>query len=114
MPKNKALFLDRDGVINIDHPYVHSREEFHFQDGIFDLCRAAQALGYILLVVTNQSGIARGYFTESIFLELMEWMLDRFAEQRVVISRVYYCPYNPGFGVGEYKRDSPFRKPQPG
>lgn len=114
MRKNKALFLDRDGVINVYHPYVHSREEFQFQEGIFDLCRAAQSRNYHLLVVTNQAGIARGYFTEPVFLELTEWMLDRFAEQAIYISRVYYCPYHPVHGVGRYKSDSPFRKPNPG
>jgi D-glycero-D-manno-heptose 1,7-bisphosphate phosphatase len=114
MRKNKALFLDRDGVINVYHPYVRSREEFHFREGIFELCRAAQSLDYLLLVVTNQSGIARGYFTESDFLELTEWMLDRFGEQQINIARVYYCPYHPVYGVGRYKFDSPFRKPNPG
>jgi D-glycero-D-manno-heptose 1,7-bisphosphate phosphatase len=114
MLKNKALFLDRDGVINIDYPYVHSREEFHFQKGIFELCRAAQSLNYLLLVVTNQSGIARGYFTEVDFLELTEWMLDRFAEQQIYIARVYFCPFHPVYGVGRYKSDTPFRKPHPG
>lgn len=112
--KNKALFLDRDGVINVDHPYVHSPEEFHFQEGIFELCRAAQSLNYLLLIVTNQSGIARGYFTEPDFLALTEWMLDRFAEQQIQFARVYYCPYHPVYGVGGYKHESPFRKPHPG
>ena len=114
MCKNKALFLDRDGVINVDCPYVHSREEFQFYEGIFELCRAAQSLSYLLLVVTNQAGIARGYYTESDFLELTGWMLDRFAEQQVQIARVYYCPYHPVHGLGRYKYDSPDRKPNPG
>jgi HAD superfamily hydrolase (TIGR01662 family) len=60
MAENKAVFLDRDGVINVGHPYVHLREEFEFQEGIFELCRSAQRLNYLLIVVTNQSGIARG------------------------------------------------------
>ena len=67
MGKNKALFLDRDGVINVEHGYVHSREAFCFQPGIFELCRAAQDLGYILVVVTNQAGIARVTTVESEF-----------------------------------------------
>ena len=113
-PKNKALFLDRDGVINVEQCYVHGRETFHFQEGIFDLCRAAQILGYVLVVVTNQAGIARGYYTESEFLELTEWMIHKFAEQQIEIARVYYCPYHPIHGVGKYKYDSPDRKPKPG
>lgn len=111
---NKAVFLDRDGVINIERCYVHCREDFHFQEGIFELCRAAQSLGYLLVVVTNQAGIARGYYTESEFLELTEWMVQKFAEQQIQIARVYYCPYHPVHGVGEYKYDSPDRKPKPG
>jgi D-glycero-D-manno-heptose 1,7-bisphosphate phosphatase len=72
MRKSKALFLDRDGVVNVERGYVHSPERFQFQEGIFELCRAAQTLGYRLVVLTNQAGIARGYCTESEFLELTE------------------------------------------
>lgn len=118
MPKgpgrNKALFLDRDGVINIERRYVHSREEFQFQEGIFELCQAAQSLGLILVVVTNQAGIAREYFTESEFVELTEWMIQEFAWRWIQIARVYYCPFHPIYGVGPYKFDSPDRKPRPG
>jgi D-glycero-D-manno-heptose 1,7-bisphosphate phosphatase len=112
--KNKALFLDRDGVINVERGYVHARADFHFQRGIYDLCLKAQALGYFLLVVTNQGGIARGYYTESDFLELTKWMIKKFAERRVHIAHVYYCPYHPVHGVGSYKYDSPERKPKAG
>lgn len=112
--RHKALFLDRDGVINLERCYVHSREEFQFQDGIFELCRAARNLGYLLVVVTNQAGIARGYYKQQDFLQLTEWMIGRFAEQQIHIARVYYCPYHPIHGVGKYKRDSPDRKPKPG
>jgi len=111
---NKALFLDRDGVINVERGYVHRREAFCFQAGIFDLCRAAQMLGYLLLVVTNQAGIARGYYTESDFLELTEWMIREFAARGVDIAHVYYCPYHPIHGIGAYQYDSPDRKPKPG
>jgi D-glycero-D-manno-heptose 1,7-bisphosphate phosphatase len=111
---NKALFLDRDGVINVEYGYVHLREAFQFQEGIFELCRAAQNLGYLLVVITNQAGIARGYYTESEFLDLTEWMIDKFTEQQIRIARVYYCPYHPIHGVGVYKYDSPDRKPKPG
>ena len=112
--KAKALFLDRDGVINVERGYVHRRDDFQFREGIFDLCRAAQTLGYRLVVVTNQAGIARGYYTEAEFLELTAWMVHKFAEQEIQIARVYYCPYHPAHGVGGYKRDSPDRKPNPG
>lgn len=111
---NKALFLDRDGVINTELRYVYSREDFHFQDGIFELCQAARALGYLLVVVTNQAGIARGYFRESEFIKLTEWMIREFDQRRIPIARVYYCPYHPVYGVGQYKFDSADRKPRPG
>jgi D-glycero-D-manno-heptose 1,7-bisphosphate phosphatase len=114
MGKNKALFLDRDGVINVDRGYVHCRDEFQFQEGIFELCGAAQALGYLLVVVTNQAGIARGFYTEAEFHELTTWMTRRFAEEHIEIARVYYCPYHPVHGLGSYRYDSPDRKPNPG
>ena len=112
--RNKALFLDRDGVINVDKGHVHHRESFEFIPGIFELCRAAQSLGYLLVVVTNQAGIARGYYSESDFNDLTEWMMTRFAEKKISITRLYYCPYHPVFGVGRYKYDSQDRKPNPG
>jgi D-glycero-D-manno-heptose 1,7-bisphosphate phosphatase len=114
MFRNRALLLDRDGVINEERCYVHSPEAFEFQEGIFDLCRAAQSLGYLLIVVTNQAGIARGYYSEDDFHRLTEWMTRQFAEQGIHLSRVYHCPYHPLHGVGDYKRESLDRKPNPG
>ena len=109
-----ALFLDRDGVINIDHAYVCRQEDFEFVDGIFELCRNAKRLGYLIFVITNQAGIGRGYYTEQDFLRLTDWMCGRFATEGAVIDRVYFCPFHPEHGVGHYKADSPFRKPGPG
>jgi len=114
MAKAKALFLDRDGVINIEREYVYRREDFTFQDGIFELCSAAQSLGYLLLVVTNQAGIARGYYAESEFLDLTDWMIAEFKERGVVITKVYYCPHHPVHGLEPYRIDSLDRKPKPG
>jgi D-glycero-D-manno-heptose 1,7-bisphosphate phosphatase len=71
---DRALFLDRDGVINVDHGYVHRIDQLQFMDGIFDLCLLAQARGYLLIVVTNQAGIGRGLFTEDDFRVLTEWI----------------------------------------
>ena len=112
--RNKALLLDRDGVINIEKGYVHRRQDFHFREGIFDLCRAAQMLRYLPVIVKNQAGIARGYYTESEFQELTDWMLREFCRHGVSIVRVYYCPYHPVYGIGKYKYDSADRKPKPG
>jgi len=111
---HKALFLDRDGLINIDHAYVYRQEDFDFVDGIFEVCRAAQAKGYELIVVTNQSGIGRGYYTEADFHVISNWMLDQFKQNGVLVKDVYFCPYHPTSAKGDYKKDMPCRKPHPG
>lgn len=112
--ENRALFLDRDGVINHDSGYTSKADDFMFVEGIFDLCRAAKHKGYLLIVVTNQAGIGRGYYSEGDFLTLTDWMCRRFEEEGAPISDVYHCPYHPEHGVGEYKKDSFDRKPNPG
>lgn len=114
MKMNRALFLDRDGVINVDHGYVYQPENFEFIDGIFDLCRAAAELGYLIVVITNQAGIGRGYYTEDDFLRLSDWMCGEFASRGVNVAKVYFCPTHPKHGIGQYKVDSPMRKPGPG
>ena len=110
----RALFLDRDGVINVDRGYVWQITDFEFVPGIFDLCATAQQLGFAPIVVTNQAGIGRGYYTEADFVRLTTWMLERFRERDIHIRRVYHCPYHPTDGIGDYKRDSDDRKPNPG
>jgi D-glycero-D-manno-heptose 1,7-bisphosphate phosphatase len=114
MSQARALFLDRDGVINIDHGYVCQPGQFEFVDGIFALCRQAAGLGYRIVVVTNQAGIGRGYYTEQEFHALSDWMCRQFLAQGVAIDGVYFCPYHPEHGIGEYRRESEFRKPGPG
>ena len=114
MSLRPALFLDRDGVINVDHAYVHKRADFEFVDGIFDLCRAAKAQGYELIVVTNQAGIGRGYYTEADFAQLTAWMCERFSDEGAPITDVFYCPHHPEHGIGDYHRESFDRKPNPG
>jgi len=91
----KALFLDRDGVINIDKSYLYKIEEFEFCDGIFELLNHAVKLGYLLFVVTNQSGIGRGYYSEADFLKLTDWMVKEFEKREIPIQKVYYCPHHP-------------------
>lgn len=114
MNRRPALFLDRDGVINVDHAYVGKQEDFEFVDGIFELCRSAKELGYLIFVVTNQAGVGRGYYTEQDFLNLTDWMSDGFKMQGINIDKVYFCPSHPEHGIGKYKVDSPNRKPNPG
>jgi D-glycero-D-manno-heptose 1,7-bisphosphate phosphatase len=113
-PLARALFLDRDGVINVEKNYVHRVEDFEFMPGIFELCRRAGELGYLLVVVTNQAGIGRGFYTEADFQRLTEWMVAAFGDAGVAISRVYHCPYHPTAGFGAYRQDSFDRKPRPG
>lgn len=114
MAKAPALFIDRDGVINREKQYVHRREDFEFIDGVFAACREAAALGYKLVVITNQAGIARGYYSEDDFHALTAWMLERFAQQGVIIDGVYFCPHHPAAGVGDYRKACDCRKPEPG
>jgi D-glycero-D-manno-heptose 1,7-bisphosphate phosphatase len=109
-----ALFLDRDGIINLDTGYVHRIEEFHFREGIFELCAAAQGRGLALVVVTNQAGIGRGLYTEGDFHTLTAWMLDRFAEQGIRFAGIEFCPDHPVHGIGPYRRENRRRKPGPG
>lgn len=110
----QALFLDRDGVINHDSGYTSSIDKFQFIEAVFDLCRAARRSGYLLIVVTNQAGIGRGYYSEQDFFKLTEWMCERFEIEGVPITDVFYCPYHPAHGIGRYKKDSFDRKPNPG
>ena len=106
--------MDRDGVINIDYGYVGTCADFHFVDGIFDLVKVAQTSGYKIIVVTNQSGIARGYYTEADLGDLHSWMLSRFASKDLSVDAIYYCPFHPTEGKGYYLYDSFDRKPKPG
>jgi D-glycero-D-manno-heptose 1,7-bisphosphate phosphatase len=112
--KCRALFLDRDGVINIDHGYVYQAENFEFINEIFLLCKKATEYNYLIIVVTNQAGIGRGYYTDKDFQDLTKWMKIKFQENNVAITDVYYCPYHPNHGIGPYKKDSFGRKPNPG
>ena len=107
--KKPALFLDRDGVVNIEKNYLHKVEDFEFIDDIFALCKKYQELGYLIIVVTNQSGIARGYYSEEDFEHLTRWMLDVFDRENIHISEVYHCPHHPDISGA-----CSCRKPEPG
>lgn len=106
---NKALFLDRDGVINIEKDYLYKVEDFEFIDGIIDLCLYYQNLGYLIIVVTNQSGISRNYYSENDFEILTTWMVEKFLKNSINISKVYHCSHHPSIS-GECN----CRKPNPG
>ena len=109
----KAVFFDRDGIINIEKNYVYRIEDFEFVPGIFDLMKYFISKQYIIIIITNQAGIARGFYSENDFLNLTKWMLEKFNENDVLITKVYFDPYHPD-GIGEYKKESFNRKPNPG
>jgi D-glycero-D-manno-heptose 1,7-bisphosphate phosphatase len=110
-----ALFLDRDGIINVDHGYVHRLEQFEFVSGIFELARFwTNERRRPIIVASNQSGIGRGYFDEDAYVRLTRWMCERFVAEGAPITRVYHCPYHPLQGIGRYRRDHAWRKPNPG
>jgi len=91
----KALFLDRDGIINVDHGYVYEKEKFEFNEGIFSLLKLFINHNYKLYIVTNQSGIGRDYYSEKDFLALTTWMLEAFKKEKISIEEVKYCPHAP-------------------
>lgn len=109
-----AIFLDRDGTINVDHGYVHEIDNFQFIDGVIDACRELKKMGFALVLVTNQSGIARGKFTEDQFMYLTEWMDWSLADRHVDFDGIYFCPHHPEAVVEEYHQVCDCRKPQPG
>lgn len=110
----RALFLDRDGVINVDHGYVHAAANTDFVPGIFDLVRAARAAGYLPIVVTNQAGIARGYYDEATFRDYTAWVHRRFDAEGAPLLATYFCPHHPTAGLGPLLQDCLCRKPKPG
>jgi D,D-heptose 1,7-bisphosphate phosphatase len=112
--KNKALFLDRDGVINQDVAYPYKPEQIIFVEGIFELCKAAIEKNYLIVVLTNQAGVAKGRFTEEDVVSLHRWMNERFLEQGIKIAGFYYCPYHKEGTIEKYRLDSDLRKPNPG
>ena len=113
-PRSRALFLDRDGVINEEVGYLVRSQDVRFVPGLFPLLRTALELGYQLVVVTNQSGIARGLYTEADFHTLMDWMRAELSREGILLAGVYHCPYHPEHGTGAFRREHPDRKPGPG
>ena len=111
---NKALFLDRDGVINFDKGYVYRIEDFIFKKDIFKIIRLAKSKNYKVIIITNQSGIARGYFSEEDYNNLMSWVLNEFIKKECHIDDTYFCPFYKNGKIKKYKKDSIYRKPNPG
>jgi D-glycero-D-manno-heptose 1,7-bisphosphate phosphatase len=109
-----CLFLDRDGVVNVEIGYLHKIPDVQWMPGITSLIRTARAHGMKVAIVTNQAGIARGMYTEEQFHELMVWMRAELDREQADVDAVYYCAHHPVHGVGEYKRECDERKPGPG
>ncbi len=109
LAKQKAVFFDRDGTINIEKNYMYKIEDFEFQPGIFQLIKQYQNEGYLIFIITNQSGIARGFYSKEDFEKLNNWMLEQFDSAGIKITKVYYCPHHPDI-TGECN----CRKPKPG
>jgi D-glycero-D-manno-heptose 1,7-bisphosphate phosphatase len=103
----KTIFLDRDGVINIEKNYLHKIEDFEFIKGVFDACKHFNDLDFKIIVITNQSGIARGLYSKSDYSILTQWMKNQLKENGVRILDVFYCPHLP-------KDNCQCRKPSPG
>lgn len=110
----KAAFLDRDGVINIDHAYVHRFEDFEFIPGVLQAARMLVEAGFELIVVTNQSGIGRGYYTQDDFLALDARVRKVFADAGAPITDVYFCPHHPSKALEPWRCECSCRKPAPG
>lgn len=109
-----ALFLDRDGVLNVDKGYVASRDAFEWIDGAAETIAAFNTRDWWVFLVTNQTGIAHGLYSEADMTALHEWMSAELARAGAQIDRIYFCPYDPQGSVEAYKRDSYDRKPRPG
>lgn len=110
----RALFLDRDGVLNIDHGYIGSADRFDVISGVFYALTQAQALDFRLIVVTNQSGIARNYFTRAEYLAVERYMLDIFAAKGIFFTGIYHCPHHPQGERSDLAIACDCRKPAPG
>lgn len=94
--RKAAIFLDRDGTINVDYGYVYQKDKLQFIDGVVEGLQILQKAGYLLIIVTNQSGIARGYFTEDELKEFHDFLLSQLEKKGITISKIYYCPHLEG------------------
>jgi D-glycero-D-manno-heptose 1,7-bisphosphate phosphatase len=114
---NKAIFLDRDGVLNEDPGFLHRIEDLKFYPGVIDALIEFSQTDYIIVIVTNQPGIGRGYYTEKEYLAFEKeylYELDRLSDGKIRIDKVYYCPHHPTAGIGKYKIVCECRKPASG
>jgi D-glycero-D-manno-heptose 1,7-bisphosphate phosphatase len=114
MSHRRAAFLDRDGVLNEDTGYVHRSEDFHWLDGVFDALALLRDAGHALVVVTNQSGIARGLYSEDDHARLSAWMYAQLHTRGIALDAIYHCPHLPQAPLAAWRLDCNCRKPRPG
>ncbi|MGH8295370.1 MAG: D-glycero-beta-D-manno-heptose 1,7-bisphosphate 7-phosphatase [Steroidobacteraceae bacterium] len=110
----KAAFIDRDGVLNEERAFVHRIEDFSFVPGAIDALRLLQAARYLLVVITNQSGIARGLYSEADYLALTGHMREQLTAEGISLDAVEYCPHLPDAPLDRYRLECDCRKPRPG
>ncbi|MBU2639699.1 MAG: D-glycero-beta-D-manno-heptose 1,7-bisphosphate 7-phosphatase [Nanoarchaeota archaeon] len=111
---NKAIFLDRDGIINVDTGYTHRIEDLEFEQGAIEGLKLLQSSGFKRIIVTGQSGIGRGYYSEEDYHIFMREMSTRLRMHRITIDGIYFCPHHPEKAIGKYKMDCNCRKPKIG
>lgn len=110
----KALFLDRDGVINFDTGFVHREQDFVFMPRVIEGLKVWQRAGFLLIVVTNQSGVARGFFSEHTYLAFQTYVEQALYKRGVFVAKTYYCPHHADAVIPEYRLLCNCRKPAPG
>ncbi len=111
---DKAIFLDRDDTLIEDPGYINSPEQVKLLDSVAEALIELKALGYKLVVVTNQSAVARGIVTEKVLGEIHKRLEQLLVEKKAFLDGIYYCPYHPDGAVKKYRKESEFRKPNPG
>ena len=113
MEENKFILFDRDGVINVEKSYLYKIEDFEYETGVIEGLKKLKKLGYRFLIITNQAGIAKGYYTEEDYLKLEKFIMDDLENRGIKIEKTYYCPHHPE-GKGIYHKECECRKPNIG
>ena len=111
--KRKAVFMDRDGTINIDTGYVYKKEDLQWVPGVLDFMRAVLSMGYEIVIITNQAGVAKGKYSIEDYRVFQNHLITELAKEKIQILDTYYCPDHPEGKVSPYNRESLFRKPSP-